>query len=206
MSNAAKTYSTGTYSLHNDHALHPRVPRYSLISEDDGRVRLAEGHSADGPIFNGQLANISASGAMVEIQETTARARFLDEGEMIKLELAVPDRGRFAFFATVARLDPSKKSDELWELGLVFRNLPSGLAEALDRYLTTRSNDYSHPANFDFAAARGFKYANYRMTPAKWMALAHSTVLEPIWWMAMISFSLVAVLPIAVARLAQIFR
>lgn len=201
MSNAAKTYTA-----ERDHALHPRVPRYNLISEDDGRVRLAEGRSADGPILNGRLANISASGAMVEIRETTARARFLDEGEMIKLELAVPERGRFAFFATVARLDPSDKSDDVWELGLVFRNLPSGLSEALDRYITTRSSDYSHPANFDFAAARGFKHASYRMTPAKWMALAHATILDPLWWMAIVSFSLVALLPIVIARLAQALR
>ena len=201
MSNAAKTYS-----LENDHSLYPRVPRYNLISEDDGRVRLAEGRADDGPILIGRLANISASGAMVEIRETTARARFLDEGEMIKLELAVPERGRFAFFATVARLDPSNKSDDVWELGLVFRNLPSGLSEALDRYITTRSSDYSHPANFDFAAARGFKYASYRMTPAKWMALAHATILDPLWWMAIVSFSLVAILPVVIARLSQVLR
>lgn len=201
MSNAAKANAPDY-----NHALYPRVPRYNLISEDDGRVRLAEGRSAEGPVLIGRLANISASGAMVEIRESTARARFLDEGEMIKLELAVPERGRFAFFATVARLDPSNKSDELWELGLVFRNLPSGLADALDRYVTTRSSDYSHPENFDFAAARGFKHASYRMTPAKWMALAHSTVLDPLWWIAIISFSLVAVLPIAIARLTQALR
>jgi hypothetical protein len=201
MSNAAKTYS-----LENDHSLYPRVPRYNLISEDDGRVRLAEGRADDGPILIGRLANISASGAMVEIRETTARARFLDEGEMIKLELAVPERGRFAFFATVARLDPSNKNDDVWELGLVFRNLPSGLSEALDRYITTRSSDYSHPANFDFAAARGFKHASYRMTPAKWMALAHATILDPLWWMAIVSFSLVAILPVVIARLSQVLR
>ncbi len=201
MSNAAKTYNP-----HFDNSLHPRVPRYNLISDDDGRVRLAEGKSTDGPILIGRLANISASGAMVEIRESTARARFLDEGEMIKLELAVPERGRFAFFATVARLDPSNKSEDLWELGLVFRNLPSGLAEALDRYITTRSSDYSHPANFDFAAARGFKHAAYRMTPAKWMSLAHATVMDPLWWMAIASFSIVALLPIVIARLSQLMR
>lgn len=201
MSNAAKIYSPDF-----DNSLYPRVPRYNLISEDDGRVRLAEGRMADGPILVGRLSNISASGAMVEIRETTARTRFLDEGEMIKLELAVPERGRFAFFATVARLDPSNKSDDLWELGLVFRNLPSGLSEALDRYVTTRSSDYSHPANFDFAASRGFKHASYRMTPAKWMALAHATVLDPLWWMAIVSFSLVAILPILIARLSQVLR
>lgn len=200
MSNAAKSYS------HYESAIHPRVPRYNLVSEDDGRVRLAEGHASDGPILNGQLANISASGALVEVRETTARARFLDEGEMIKIELAVPERGRFAFFATVARLDPSQKSDDLWELGLVFRNVPSGLREALDRYITTRSSDYSHPANFDFAAARGFKHAAYRMTPAKWMALAQATVLDPLWWIAIVSFSIVAILPILIARLSQFFR
>jgi hypothetical protein len=38
------------------------------------------------------------------------------------------------------------------------------------------------------------------------MALAHSTVLDPLWWMAIVSFSLVAVLPIAIARLAQLLR
>lgn len=201
MSNAAKTYPPAF-----DNTLHPRIPRYNLISEDDGRVRLTEGNSADRPILNGRLANISASGAMVEILETTARARFLHEGEMIKLELAVPERGRFAFFATVARLDPSNRSDELWELGLVFRNLPGGLAEVLDRFVTSRSSDYSHPANFDFAAARGFKHAGYRMTPAKWMALLHATILDPLWWMAVFSFSLVAVLPIVIARLIQVLR
>lgn len=172
----------------------PRVPRYNLVTDDDGRVRLAEGNSVDGPIIEGQLSNLSATGALISLRESTARARFLDEGEMVKIELAIPDRGRFAFFATVVRLDPAA-SDELWELGLVFRNLPSAVAVVLDRYVTTRSRDYSHPDNFDYAASRGLRHAAHRMTPTRLLALLQTTVRQPLWWLAIAAFILAALSP-----------
>ncbi len=175
----------------------PRVPRYSLVAEDDGRVRLAEGRSHDGPIIEGRLANLSATGAMISLRESTARARFLDEGEMIKIELAIPDRGRFAFFATVVRLDPAAE-DQLWELGLVFRNLPTAVAQVLDRYVTTRSTDYSHPENFDFAASKGLEHAAHRMTPTRVMALLQTTLRSPLWWLALIAFAVAALSPVLV--------
>ena len=160
----------------------PRIPRYNLVTDDDGRVRLAEGRSIDGPIIEGMLSNLSATGALIMLRESTARTRFLDEGEMVKLELAIPERGRFAFFATVVRLDPADQ-DEVWELGLVFRNLPKAVAAVLDRYVTTKSSDYSHPRNFDFAVSRGLEHAN-RVTPAKLMSLTRATLHQPLWWLA----------------------
>lgn len=172
----------------------PRIPRYNLVAEDDGRVRLAEGRSNDGPIIDGRLANLSATGALISLRESTARTRFLDEGEMIKLELAIPERGRFAFFATVIRLEPSDQAG-LWELGLVFRNLPSAVAQVLDRYVTTRSTDYSHPENFDFAAAQGLQHAALRMTPTRMMSLLQSTLRQPLWWLAIAAFILAALSP-----------
>jgi hypothetical protein len=173
----------------------PRVPRYNLVTDDDGRVRLAEGHSIDGPIIEGRLSNLSATGALISLRESTARARFLDEGEMVKIELAIPDRGRFAFFATVVRLDPADQ-DERWELGLVFRNLPSAIAAVLDRYVTTRSNDYSHPENFDYAASQGLQHAAHRLTPTRLMSLLQATVRQPLWWMAVAAFILAALSPL----------
>ncbi len=161
-------------------------------------MRLAEGRSIDGPIIEGLLTNLSATGALIRLRESTARARFLDEGEMIKIELAVPDRGRFAFFATVIRLEPAPE-DQIWELGLVFRNLPKAVAEVLDRYVTTRSSDYSHPANFDFAASRGLKHASSRFAPTRLMAFLHSTVKQPLWWLAIAAFILAALTPFFLA-------
>ena len=172
----------------------PRVPRYNLVTDDDGRVRLAEGHSIDGPIIEGKLSNLSATGALISLRESTARARFLDEGEMVKIELAIPDRGRFAFFATVVRLDPAPQ-DEIWELGLVFRNLPSAVAAVLDRYVTTRSSDYSHPANYDYAAAQGLQHAAHRMTPTRMLAFLQATIRRPIWWLAIAAFIIAALSP-----------
>lgn len=183
--------------------LAPRVPRYELVAADDGRVRLAEGRVDDGPILQGRMQNLSASGALVEIEESTARLRFLDEGEMIKVELAIPDRGRFAFFATVVRLDPSSRGDNLWEMGLAFRNLPKSLSEALDRSVTTRSRDYSHPYNFDFAATKGYRYASYRLTPARLLALLNSTIGQPLWWLAILAFTTMTILPFLVAKLVK---
>lgn len=169
-----------------------------MVTDDDGRVRLAEGRSIDGPIIEGLLTNLSATGALIRLRESTARARFLDEGEMIKIELAVPDRGRFAFFATVVRLEPSPEN-QIWELGLVFRNLPSAVAQVLDRYVTTRSDDYSHPANFDFAASRGLKHAATRFTPARLMAFLQSTVSQPLWWLAIAAYIFAALSPFFLA-------
>lgn len=186
--------------------LAPRVPRYELVAADDGRVRLAEGRVDDGPILQGHMQNLSAAGALVEIESSTARLRFLDEGEMIKVELAIPERGRFAFFATVMRLDPSPKGDDLWELGLSFRNLPRALSEALDRAVTTRSRDYSHPHNFDFAASRGFRHAGYRLTPTRLLALMQTTASQPLWWMALLSFTAMTVLPLLLAKIVQLLR
>lgn len=172
----------------------PRIPRYNLVTEDDGRVRLAEGRSNDGPIIDGLLSNLSATGALISLRESTARARFLDEGEMLKIELAIPERGRFAFFATVIRLEPSAQ-EGIWELGLVFRNLPGAIAQVLDRYVTTRSTDYSHPRNFDFAAARGLEYAAFRMTPTRVMSLLQATLRQPLWWLAAAAFVLAVLSP-----------
>ncbi len=205
MSQASRTRQAESNSPHAATLeLAPRVPRYELVASDDGRVRLAEGRIDDGPILQGHMQNLSASGALIEIQTSTARLRFLDEGEMIKVELAIPDRGRFAFFATVVRLDPSPKSDDLWELGLAFRNLPKSLSEALDRAVTTRSRDYSHPHNFDFAASRGFRHAGYRLTPTRLMALLQSTANQPLWWMALLSFTAMTVLPLLLAKIVQL--
>jgi hypothetical protein len=178
----------------------PRVPRYNLVAEDDGRVRLAEGLSVNGPIIEGRLSNLSAKGALVSLRESTARTRFLDEGEMVKIELAIPDRGRFAFFATVVRLDPSPQ-DEVWELGLVFRNLPGAIAAVLDRYVTTRSSDYSHPENFDYAAGQGLTHAARRLTPTRLMSFMHATVRQPLWWVAVAAFILAALSPIILPHL-----
>ena len=172
----------------------PRIPRYNLVTEDDGRVRLAEGRSNDGPIIDGRLSNLSATGALISLRESTARARFLDEGEMLKIELAIPERGRFAFFATVVRLEPSN-NDGVWELGLVFRNLPAAIAQVLDRYVTTRSTDYSHPENFDFAAAQGLEHAALRMTPTRVMSLVQATLRQPLWWIATAAFILAVLSP-----------
>lgn len=172
----------------------PRVPRYSLVAEDDGRVRLAEGRSHDGPILEGRLVNLSVTGAMIEIRETTARTRFLDEGEMIKIEIAIPEAGRFAFFATVVRLEPSP-ADDLWQLGIAFRNLPSVLAKTLDRYVTTRSKDYSHPQNYDFAVHRGFKHAAGRILLNRLAALRDQTTRSPLWWLALIAFVIASMMP-----------
>lgn len=172
----------------------PRIPRYNLITDDDGRVRLAQGDSNDGPIIEGQLSNLSAQGALIELRESTARARFLDEGEMVKIELAVPERGRFAFFATVVRLEPTTNSDS-WSLGLVFRNLPSSIQTILDRYVTTRSRDYSHPENFDFAASQGFEHAITRFTPARLRSLIHATLHQPLWWLAALAFLVASLAP-----------
>ncbi|MDX9730523.1 MAG: PilZ domain-containing protein [Bdellovibrionales bacterium] len=183
----------------------PRIPRYSLVADDDGRVRMAQGTSLDGPIIEGLLVNLSATGAMIALRETVARIRFLDEGEMIKIELAIPERGRFAFFATVVRLEPSRQ-DGFWELGLMFRNLPSSLTQALDRYVTTRSKDYSHPENFDFAAAKGFQYAAARLTPARLMALTQTTLREPLWWASVFAFAFVGIVPILVPIFSKMFR
>lgn len=179
----------------------PRIPRYNLVTDDDGRVRLAEGRSNDGPIIEGRLANLSATGALIMLRESTARARFLDEGEMVKLELAVPERGRFAFFATVVRLDPSPQH-EVWELGLVFRNLPSAVAQVLDRHVTTRSSDYSHPNNFDFAASRGLEHAR-RLTPTRMLALFQSTLNQPLFWMAIAAFILAALSPVLLPAILE---
>lgn len=205
MSHASRT-RTSHFSSGQALELAPRVPRYELVAADDGRVRLAEGRIDDGPILQGHMQNLSAAGALIEIEASTARLRFLDEGEMIKVELAIPDRGRFAFFATVVRLDPSPKSDELWELGLAFRNLPRSLSEALDRAVTTRSRDYSHPHNFDFAASRGFRHAGYRLTPTRLLALMQSTANQPLWWMALLSFTAMTVLPLLLAKIVQLLR
>lgn len=183
----------------------PRIPRYNLVAEDDGRVRLAEGRSNDGPIIDGMLSNLSATGALIMLRESTARARFLDEGEMIKLELAIPDRGRFAFFATVVRLDPADQ-DEVWELGLVFRNLPSAVALVLDRYVTTKSNDFSHPRNFDFAASRGLEHAALRWTPTRMMSLLQSTLKQPLWWIAMLAFAIAAFSPLLLPKIFDSLR
>ncbi len=180
----------------------PRVPRYNLVADDDGRVRLAEGTSNSGPIIDGLLSNLSATGALITLHESTARARFLDEGEMIKLELAIPDRGRFAFFATVVRLDPADQ-DGIWELGLVFRNLPTVVQQVLDRYVTTKSNDFSHPRNFDFAAAKGFEHAVLRWTPARLMSLLQSTVKQPLWWMAVAAFAIAAFSPLLLPKILE---
>ena len=180
----------------------PRIPRYNLIADDDGRVRLAHGLQNDGPIIEGLLLNLSATGAMISLRESTARARFLDEGEMIKLELAIPERGRFAFFATVVRLDPSLEHDGFWELGLAFRNLPSVVSEVLDRYVTTKSKDYSHPRNFDFAASRGLQHAS-RLTSARLMSLAQSTLKQPLWWLAVAAFAIAAYSPILLPKILE---
>lgn len=172
----------------------PRIPRYNLVTDDDGRVRLAQGTSNGGPIIEGRLSNLSAQGALIELRESTARARFLDEGEMVKIELAVPERGRFAFFATVVRLEPTPDS-ESWSLGLVFRNLPSTVQTILDRYVTTRSNDYSHPENFDFAAQQGFEHASSRFTPVRMLALLQATFRQPLWWLAAFAFLIASLAP-----------
>jgi hypothetical protein len=185
--------------------LAPRVPRYELVAADDGRVRLAEGRIDDGPILQGRMQNLSASGALVQIEESTARLRFLDEGEMIKVELAIPDRGRFAFFATVVRVDPSTTGENVWEMGLAFRNLPKSLSQALDRSVTTRSRDYSHPHNFDFAATKGYRYASYRLTPTRLLALLNSTVGKPLWWLAILAFTTMTILPFIVTKLTKFF-
>lgn len=177
----------------------PRIPRYNLVTDDDGRVRLAQGLSNDGPIIEGQLSNLSAVGALIRLHESTARTRFLDEGEMVKLELAIPERGRFAFFATVVRLDPADE-DRIWELGLVFRNLPKAVAEALDRHVTTRSGDYSHPRNFDFAASRGLQHAQ-RITPARMTSLARATLRRPLWWLAVAAFAVAALSPLLLPKI-----
>lgn len=180
----------------------PRIPRYNLITDDDGRVRLAHGRQNDGPIIEGLMLNMSATGALISLRESTARARFLDEGEMIKLELAIPERGRFAFFATVVRLDPSFDHDGFWELGLVFRNLPSAVSEALDRYVTTKSKDYSHPRNFDFAASRGLHHAA-RLTPTRLMALTQSTLKQPLFWLAVLAFAIAAYSPVLLPKILE---
>ncbi len=177
----------------------PRIPRYNLIADDDGRVRMAHGLDNDGPIIEGLLLNLSATGALISLRESTARARFLDEGEMIKLELAIPERGRFAFFATVVRLDPAPE-DEFWELGLVFRNLPSAVSGVLDRYVTTKSKDYSHPRNFDFAVARGHAHAA-RLTSTRFMSLLQSTLKQPLFWMALAAFVLAALSPVLLPKI-----
>ncbi len=200
MANGAKS---GTGDLTNDLSgeYSPRIPRYNLIADDDGRVRLADGRDNDGPIIEGLLLNLSATGAMISLRESTARARFLDEGEMIKLELAIPERGRFAFYATVVRLEPAEQ-DGFWELGLAFRNLPSAVLQVLDRYVTTKSKDYSHPRNFDFAASRGLEHAA-RLTPTRLMSLAQSTLKQPLWWLAVLAFTMAAFSPMVLPKILE---
>lgn len=150
-----------------------RTPRYELVAEDDGRVRLAEGTRFDGPVLEGQLRNISSTGALVQIRESHARLRFLDEGEMIKMEIAIPVRGRFAFFATVVRLEPSSEAG-LWDLAVMFRNVPSALESMLDHAVTPLSADYSHPENFAVAAEMGSEPARTRVRLARWLARLES--------------------------------
>lgn len=180
----------------------PRIPRYNLFTEDDGRVRIAEGARYDGPIIEGRLANLSATGALIELRDSNARLRFLDEGEMIKIELAVPARGRFAFYATVIRLEPSVETPDVWELALLFRNLPSALKEMLDRHITPASNDYSHPGNFDHALQKGFTHAAGGVLRNRWGSLARSASASPLWWLAVLAFAAASLLP----RLAEVFR
>ncbi len=202
MANSDKS-GTGdlTDSLSTEYS--PRIPRYNLIADDDGRVRLADGRDNAGPIIEGLLLNLSATGAMISLRESTARARFLDEGEMIKLELAIPERGRFAFYATVVRLDPAVQ-DGFWELGLAFRNLPSAVIQVLDKYVTTKSKDYSHPRNFDFATSRGLEHAA-RLTPTRLMSLAQSTLKQPLFWLAVLAFTMAAFSPMVLPKIFDSF-
>ena len=174
----------------------PRTPRYELIAENDGRVRLAEGRRINGPVVEGHLRNLSANGALIMLRESQARLRFIDEGEMIKMELALPDRGRFAFFATVVRLDPSSQ-DGYWELGVQFRNLPSDLIRIIDNSVTPRTTDYSHPLNYEYAVKRGFEAARPRMKWAKWRSSARIVATNPRFWLvcaALIAASILSVL------------
>lgn len=174
----------------------PRTPRYELIADNDGRVRLAEGRRINGPVVEGHLRNLSANGALIMLRESQARLRFIDEGEMIKMELALPDRGRFAFFATVVRLDPSLQ-DGYWELGVQFRNLPSDLIRIIDNSVTPRTTDYSHPLNYEYAVQRGFEAARPRMKWAKWRSSIQIAATNPRFWLiaaALITASILSTL------------
>ncbi len=162
----------------------PRTPRYELIAENDGRVRLAQGARNHGPVVEGHLRNLSANGALIMLRESQARLRFMDEGEMIKMELALPDRGRFAFFATVIRLEPSSQYG-FWELGVQFRNLPTDLLRIIDSTVTPRSSDYSHPLNYEYAVRRGYKAALPRARLARWFSLVRVFIKEPRAWIAL---------------------
>lgn len=146
------------------HSPQPRIPRYTLITQDDGRVRLTEARSQTSAIFEGILKNISGHGALVIIQTATAMVDFLQVGENLKIELAIPDRGRFAFFATVKRLDPAPHDTQNWELGLEFHDLPKALKKTLDGHITLRTSDFSHPDNYKHASEKGFIYAELRTT------------------------------------------
>lgn len=107
--------------------------------------------------------------------------RFLAPGQQLNLEIAVPDRGRFATFARIIRLERQADSVEEWELGVEFEKVPKKLAEILDRQVTSHSLDYSHPFNFDHAIANGSRAARSRLTLARifgWISWTKSIVSE----------------------------
>lgn len=143
----------------SDDSNQPRSPRYVLDDSDDRQVRLAQDNRDDGPIVEGNLINLSNSGAMILIDERYSLYDFLSRGRRIKVELGLPSRGRFALFAIIVRILAKSPSVEI---GVQFIEVPKSLGRIIDRAVTPISADYSHPQNFTLAQQKGSSIATER--------------------------------------------
>ena len=130
---------------------HSRAPRYVLSTGDDRHLRFAP-MSSRGRATQAAIRDLSESGLAFSITGTTLE-NVPEEGEMLKIEFIVPDRGQIACFGTVMRVETLSEWDPEWGdrtsilVGVAFRNLPKAYQRLLGASITPLASRETPGAN-----------------------------------------------------------
>jgi hypothetical protein len=133
-----------------------RSTRYVFQTGDQTLMRFAD-MDTRGVKHSAAIRNLSETGLAFTFSSETEYAAMPDEGEVLKIEFAIPGRKMIACFATVVRIEMKNEWDPEWGdrgyfiVGLQFRNLPTLHLRAIQLGLRGRVD---REPEFDWSADR----------------------------------------------------